>query len=372
MNRRNFLAATIGGAALTPNIRPVTANNLLRLDIPDPTLEALNTDGVTLFGISPNASVLVGKRDTHEICFLDAETRFPISESSAIPELIIFPDTGIAWSPDGRRIAFDLQAWRTERDSDIFIADVTSGDVINLTPEGHDNEADNLIKEPDVEVDTSPVWLDDDTIVFARHRIHDRDALTCDLCTLTVSTGQVSTLLDLAESGIVFVSSNMWRLSDGSLVFLAVFSGRDIRRGAVMVTPDGEVADIQPGFLETVNYLSVNDSHMVIQDVQAFEWWYIPLDASQAPVPLWEQFELPEGWVNKAFPILGPEPDTMFTVLQTPHRKDSAYLFTPKGDRQLAVLTGVYDHQTSHWSKDSILIAGKSDSWLVPLEGVFG
>ena len=372
MNRRDFLAATIAGAALTPNTQSVTTDNLLRLDISDPTLEALNTDGVVLFGISPDASVLVGRADKTRIVFLDAKTRIAISESAAIPEIGLIDETAVSWSPDGKRIAFGLQAWRLLRDSDIFIADVETGEVINLTPEGHEKEADSLLTVPDVQIDISPVWLDDDTILFARHSGFDEDEITCELWTISLGDRTEQLYMDLTEHNIRDIFTKIWLLSGMELVFTAIINDENHQRAVVMITADGDVTTPHREQMRTAHLLSVNDSHMIIQDVQAFEWWYMPLDASQDPVPLWEQFELPDGWVNTAFPILGPEPDTMFTVLQTPHRKDSAYLFTPDGDRQIAVLTGVYDHQTSHWSKDSILIAGKSDSWLVPLEGVFG
>lgn len=372
MNRRQFLATTIVGTTITPPFRQVTGSNMSRLDIPDPTLSALNTEGVNLFGISPDASVLVGRRDRESIVFLDAETRLPISESVPLPEISILDERTIAWSPDGTRLTFGINAWQLLRDSDIFVADVATGEVTNLTPEGHDEEVGSLLDVQDVKVDTSPVWLDDDTVLFARNTNPTGDGFMSELWTLSLNEGTQKRYMDMTDHNIRDIYGKIWLLSGGELVFMATITGENFQNGMVMISADGEVTIPHREKTRTSQLLSVNDSHAIVLDMQAYEWWYLSLDDSLDPVLLWEQFELPEGWMNKAFPVLGPEPDTMFTVLQTPHDRYSAHLFTPDGNRQLAELAGDFGNQDFHWAEDCILIAGKADSWLVPLEGVHG
>lgn len=368
MNRRKFLAASIAGAAITAGASGTSA----RLDIPDPRIGALNTGDVNLFGISPNGSVLVGKRDTNAICFLDADTRFVTAESEGREEFAMINIRTIAWNPGGTKLAFSLDAWSRMLDSDIFVADVATGEITHLTYESDRKVGKSLLDEKDARIDVSPVWLDDDTVLFARHTNPTGDEFICELWTISPEDGTEALYMDLTEHNIRDVYSKIWLLSGGELVFAAVITGENFQNGVVMITAEGEVTVPHREITRTSQLLSVNDSHMIVQDMQAYEWWYLPLDDSLEPVLLWEQFELPEGWENRAFPILGPEPGTMFTVLRSPYEANSAQLFTPDGNKQLAELTGDFGSQDFHWSEDHILIAGKADSWLVPLEGING
>lgn len=364
IDRRAFLAL---GLSL-----PVGKSSLL-LDIPDPNISALNTEGVVLIGISPDSSVLLGLRDRERISFLDAKTRDVISETEPTEWMRLIDEMSINWSPDGTRIAFSLRPWSVSVDSDIFVADIASGELINITPEESGLVADSLMTANTAQhVDTSPTWLDDDTLVFARHSFPDGGDIQCELCRVSISTGETETFLDLEPHNIRSLGNSIWRLSNGDLVFMGDSYDLHTGREAVKVSADGELTKIDAGAERAFFIESVNDTHMIALDVQRYAWWYAQLDGGEEPELLWDHFTMPDGWRQVSPAILGPEPDTMFVVLRTEHDRVSAQLFGKGQTLQLAELQGDFASHTSHWSEDLVLVAGESDSWLVPLKEIQG
>jgi dipeptidyl aminopeptidase/acylaminoacyl peptidase len=76
----------------------------------------------------------------------------------------------IAWSPDGRYIAFTTQAFVTLQDSDIWVLDVEEQQYTNLTQDSYDGRIGFGDDIPDgVFVDLAPAWMPDGTLTFARH-----------------------------------------------------------------------------------------------------------------------------------------------------------------------------------------------------------
>lgn len=358
IDRRAFVALT----ASIPFASP-----LPRLDLPDPRHSALNTEGVRLLGISPDASVLVGTRNREQISFLDAETRFPISESEALPEVALIDESSVAWSPDGSKFAFSLNAWVVMRDSDIFVVDVFSGEVSNVTPEGHDREADSLLDMTDVQVDMYPVWLDDTTLLFARHENFPPDSgdMQTRLVSLNLETGEVQPCADLTAAGIRYVAGPMIQPADEWIIFTGDDAENEFH--LFSAAPDGTIATIDTGELRTFRLVDANETHAVVIDPASFETWYVSLHTDEAMVPLWEHFELPESTAPMSNPVLGPEPHDLAVILRTQGENPSLYRFSDRESKELAQLVGDADAPVCHWAEDQILVTSRKDSWLVDL-----
>lgn len=361
IDRRTLMALT----ATSPLIRPRA-----RLDVADPGITPLNTEGAVIFGISPDATVLLGKTGDDRLVFLEASTQKAISETDAMDAIGMIDEQSVAWNPGGTRFAFSLRAWQIDRDSDIFVVDIDTGEVTNVTPEGHGVVAASLMESDTSQVDTSPCWLNDDTLLFARHKTLSRDDLPCEIVKLTISDGSVETFIDLAPHSILWVGSKIWQLSGGDLIFSVTYSDTSVPWGAVMVSPDGELTKIHHGALQPFTIDSVNDTAIIAFEVAQYAWWYVPLDPMDEPIPIWGKFHQPDGWTLRSVFALGPEPDTMFVVLQTPEGDDSAHLFEGEEDRQLAKLDGEGQSLIPHWAGDWILVAGEPSSWLIPRAGV--
>ncbi len=347
------------------------AGKSLRLDLPDPRIHPLNTGGVRVIGISPNTTRLIGTRDSETICILDAETPWTLAESDPFPELPLLDERAIRWSPDGSKIAFGLHPWTALRDADIYVMDVETGAIDNLTPEGTGNEATDLLASDadGVNVDTSPAWLDDATLVFARHPFTAGDDFAVELVKLNINDGSVETWADLTAAGVRFVLSPLWQRSDGSLVFEVdlLVDGRQSRQ-AMIVDPDGTTRTVETHDRQYIYVIDVNDSHLLAQDPEAFDHLYVSLEGESDSQDLWERFPLPEGHTFRSAPTLGPEPDSI--LLLTENEKNQVFLLQidDSGSTQIAELNRDPKLSTVTWEGNVVLVVGEDRTWKIELE----
>lgn len=359
LDRRTFIALS---AAL-----PLVGKGS-RLDIPDPRIHEQNTGGAEIIGISPDGSTLVGKSESDQLCFFSVATGDLLVETDPYTEVAIMDPLSVAWSPDGSRIAFSLQAWRLLRDSDIFVVDVRTGAITNVTPEGHEQEAMSLLEVPDVSIDVSPVWLNNDTLLFARHQGIE-DSATLDLMTLTLSDGQVATFVELAPANLRYITSRIWQNSDGSMIFGADGTGTNgLRYGVMTMSPDRELSNVDLGEIGHPQLIDVSETHILVSDAATFDYWYIPLDPAEPREKLWNRFEIPGDMSLLSTPALGPDPDTLVVVLKTSNDQSVVYLFEGAQSRQVAELRGEAGGLTCQWVGDTILVTGRDASWIVELE----
>src|SRR5690606_36459546 len=97
-----------------------------------------------------------------------------IARSEPMPEVSIIDHTSVTWSPDSTALAWSLDAARLMRDSDIYVFDVHSGQITNLTDaEPTDKDAVSLMDDDvsglALDVDLYPSWsADGERIYFAR------------------------------------------------------------------------------------------------------------------------------------------------------------------------------------------------------------
>src|SRR5690606_1072649 len=92
------------------------------------------------------------------------------------------------WSPDGKYVAFALNALILYVDSDIWVFEVETGALNNLTDDNFDGGLP-LNQKDDVDgvfVDLSPAWLPDGRLSFIRH---DLDFKLPELWVLDINKG---------------------------------------------------------------------------------------------------------------------------------------------------------------------------------------
>lgn len=342
-----------------------------KLDEPDLRLGALDTNGARIFGISPDGSVLAGMTDNTVLTFLDAESLSIISESESIPELELMEEATVSWSPNSRTIAFGFN-WQFGPNLPLWIADVETGHVETITSLDPRDAATPQSREDGTIDRLFTAWLDNDTVLVSQLTSPTIDEPDHAIWAINTVTGDSEEYADLGEQAISLIASRMWRLNGGEIVFAARIQNGDgpLHNGAVLLSPDGKVTERRPGELSTAMIVDVNDTHMITNDLVTIETSYIPLDPGEEPALLWEQFTKPDGWEEAMLPILGPYPDTMFSVLMNDRETLSAHLFVGKQEHQLHQLTGEFRSTMFHWADGKILIAGAGDSWLidVPLQ----
>jgi Tol biopolymer transport system component len=129
-------------------------------------------DGARILSLSPDGrSLAVNKQGT--LCVVDAASLR--ERSCARLRTGKFDRRGIAWSPDGRRIAFTEDLLEYFQESDLWVMDVDTGRLRNLTDDGLSGSFLELerkkdkIKKDKLLVDTIPAWAPDgETLLFFR------------------------------------------------------------------------------------------------------------------------------------------------------------------------------------------------------------
>jgi len=208
-----MLAVTIGSSsfrAAGAQLAPVAS-----------VVSELSAAGQVLGG-SPDGT-MVAILDQHvSLCIVGIATQQQLSCAS-IEELPIFPrPEDVIWSPDSSRLAFTELGYTLGTDSDLWVMEVASGTLTNLTDDGYEG---NLIG-PDAQmaegvfVDASPAWTPDgQSISFARTGLVDGASTGTVLARVPASGGTVEELARVSETepGVVFHRS-AWS-PDGSTLY---------------------------------------------------------------------------------------------------------------------------------------------------------
>ncbi len=123
-------------------------------------------DDVNLARLSPDGSRLL--RLDHGLCVTAVDGDDGTCVAEADPD--VHPDTRTAqWSPDGTKVVFTDDFFRLFDEPDVWVFDVTSGEVENLTDDGVADFELSGEADPDARFDVRPSWSPDGSeIWFAR------------------------------------------------------------------------------------------------------------------------------------------------------------------------------------------------------------
>ena len=358
MNRRSFIGLSAG----IPMTRFESFPNRALADSLVDSLQIEN--GLRIFSISPDGSTLLGISEQDEVVFLATDSTEEISRSEAFVESKIIDPVGISWSPDSAKVAFSLDGWRLARDSDIFIATVETGRTVNATPEGHTKEADSMLEQSEgpVVIDISPVWLDDDTILFARHRTGN-GAFTVELVTLTAESGEVSPWLEMDPAKVSFVTNRLTLIDDNEVAF---FGGNEKSLPIIVLASQvGGVEIVDTGEMQAAFPTSLGKTSAVVLDQQNFALVRISYDGSVAPKPIEDVFQLEQGVNIIVGPTYGPDGESLVGLTQDHH----VLIADADGGREIGSIASDADVSGANmfWVEGSVLIAGRGGAWQIPI-----
>ncbi|CAA9571444.1 MAG: tolB protein precursor, periplasmic protein involved in the tonb-independent uptake of group A colicins [uncultured Thermomicrobiales bacterium] len=162
------LASTLSAAAFPIELPPK----------PRPTLAATQTvlggDDLAALALSPDGSTFAAWDLSGDgaICAMSLDTG---PDPDCVPFRAAIALDSVRWSPDGTRFVFTEDATRQLLESDIWLFDVSTGELTNLTDDGDEGSMLRDRDETDqAMVDIAPAWSPDGTqIVFSRSRSID-------------------------------------------------------------------------------------------------------------------------------------------------------------------------------------------------------
>lgn len=342
------------------------AGRPFRLDLPDPRVDPLDTVGVQVLGISPDGTKLVCQREPDQLCFLDSRTGEVLIETEPLMEVAVLDQLTISWSPDGSHLAFSLRVGGSLQNSDIFIVNSSTGEINNLTAEGFETVVDSYRIDAEVYVDVYPVWADNDTVIFGRYQLPSRvdDDASASLMTLDVSSGDIDVWAEFEEEEIMYVAGEVRYLNDDRVVFLGVGLGQ--LREVVIAGDDGSIEFVDVGEVRYPALLATGGTHCLVSDVETYDTWLVPYDATEPMELLEDVLKIPSGTSLSAIPAFGPEPGTMVYAIRG--NANQVYLWDGSRSQLLAELVGEASGLTCHWAADTVLISGTENSWVIPVK----
>lgn len=361
-NRRSFLAASAGSLA---------AMSAAKAGLASPTPVAgpnqFEHGDLQLVGISPDGTTVVG-RDGQQLVFLNIDSQQEISRTSETEAIAQMHIVSISWSPDGSKLAFSLDTWIFGVDSDIFVVDVASGEVTNITDEDGEGEPESIILASDYVIDAYPVWINDQTLMFHRLEgppLYDPSS-TSALITSNADGSGVETWADIMANDMNVLYAPFTPISDGRVLALSDTPADFMTFVLALLDEHGGAEPINIADIAMPMLLAANDSHCFVQDREHSVTWYVPYDNVSEKQTIAEVMGFAENEAAFNFPQFGPEPNTFVALASS---ADTSVLLYDNGDvRELATIAGTEFPMSCHWVGNRILITGKAHSWIIDLD----
>jgi Tol biopolymer transport system component len=226
------LLTALPGALASRAPAEVAAAEVRQLDSAEDEYVALSPDGARIAGIGAEGGLCIWQvEDMTGAC---AERVGRIRAES------------IAWSPDGTAVAFSLDHVVLLVESDIFVYDVASGELANLTDDGYEGAI--VTTEPGVSVDGFPAWSPDSReLAFVRSQPSDETFGTV-IMRIDRAGGEPAPMYRLPLDLPFGIFTPMHWLPDDTMVYTqASFNRSDPEDGAWQVSGDGDARLLVPG-----------------------------------------------------------------------------------------------------------------------------
>lgn len=131
------------------------------------------------------------------------------------------PDT-VYWSPDSQWVTFTTRSLMTFRDSDIWVMNVLSGELTNLTNDGTDELGFIRPSPIPADLDLSPRWLSDGRIIFLRYNRADDVTTAPNLFVVSPEGGRAERIGILPHGNRPVVVTKISPSMDGTKVIYPV------------------------------------------------------------------------------------------------------------------------------------------------------
>lgn len=174
--------------------------------------------------LSPDGQWIAGIGPDGELCVWDVANLEPTCATTG-EEVQPNPES-LAWSPDSSAVAFSFNTAVLFVDSDIFVFELATGQITNLTDD-HFVGALPLELEPgqdEVPVDLAPTWAADGASIYFGRMMLPGEGTQPTIMSIDRSGGEPDLVATLETGGPWGVNFSMVALPDGTLVY-AVSTG---------------------------------------------------------------------------------------------------------------------------------------------------
>lgn len=171
--------------------------------------------GVYLLSLSPNGQQLLAIRNPRTLCIYSAESL--VQQQCVELASGVFDWRSITWSPDNKRIAFTEDVFHSMFESDVWVLDVSTGRLTNLTDDGASGSLVKLRSEKSsATVDLIPAWTHDGkSLVFARTPLDSDETALYRVSSTGGEPKRLWTVADQAMAVFYFIRC----LDDGRIVY---------------------------------------------------------------------------------------------------------------------------------------------------------
>lgn len=257
-------------------------------------LRGIEVDG-EISSLSPDGAWLAGVGPQGTLCLWDVDTLTPHCDDTVLQISRQVPLPTMAWAPDSSAVAFDLDALVFGIDSDIYVFDVATAELLNLTDDGYDGSLfDARTGTP---IDIVPTWSPDGSqLAFVRSSVGD-DPRSTTIMRVDRNGGEPVELhrLDVDEPFAVWTPMH-W-LADDTILYAQTAVDVDEPTNGIWRLPlDGgepvrlKLGDVdEPGVVVAASRgesLSLLSLPLVTQstDPAVTKFWIAGLDGSTRPV----------------------------------------------------------------------------------------
>ena len=210
-------------------------------------IREIDVDGMPV-ALSPDGQWIAGTGPDREFCIWDIETLNPIC---AEPGDYRPHAEAIVWSPDSTAVAFTEDALRTFIDSDLYVFELGSGTLVNLTDDGFSGGMSIMGDESATVplLDLGPAWMSDgQSLAFSRIHGIDRDGPMPEILQIDRAGGDPALLATLEVDMPSAMVAPMIALQDGRLVYSVDTARPDNpNNGIWMLAPGDEPVQIVSG-----------------------------------------------------------------------------------------------------------------------------
>lgn len=345
---------------------------LPRLDEPDIRVDNLDLEqGERILTISPNGETLAGTCQENLLCFFEPESLDEISNSE-LPGTMSSADwLSVRWSPDSSKIVFTMTERSGEPRTTIYMADAKTANLQALLPSDHGTPVP--IDGSAFVQDSTPEWIDDQTIVFVRHTWGE-DEDTAVLMHMRLDDDAPSVWNGLADLHISMINGPIRMLSDGRLAYVAnpldsSYLAADSDKGYRLFTAAAGEApkQVDTGDLNHLTIIDADETHVLLFDVEMFQTWRLSWDDPTAREDVSLLFQDDINRAPNSLAAMGAEPNTLVVTMNDKNR--SVVVYRENRTREIAYLRGPETTGLEcMWVDGRVLIAGSDASWLIEMD----